>query len=96
MKYMTFFCSKEQSPAARQQAVEALFRPILLDGVTMLELLEEEKPATSLRAVRTQLMKAVRESRPAVPSSYLDMPLLTTAMTEYARLIAAEMETICP
>ena len=90
------FCSKEQSPAAQRQAMETLFRPILLDGVAMLELLEEERLASSLRTVRTQFMKAIKESRPAVLSSHLNMPLLTAAMTEYAQLIAAEMETICP
>ena len=93
---LTAFCSCEQSPAAQQQAMEHLFRPILLDGVAMLELLGEEQIAFSLRTVRTQFMKAVRESRPVVLSSYLNMPLLITAMTEYAQLIAAEMETICP
>lgn len=93
---LTAFCSREQPPAAQQQAMETLFRPILLDGVTMLELLEEEQLASSLRTVRTQFIKAVKESRPAVLSSRLNMSLLTTVMTEYAQLIAAEMEIICP
>lgn len=93
---LTAFCSREESPAARQQAMETLFRPILLDGVTMLELLEEEQLASSLRTVRTQFMKTVKEARPLILSSHLDMSLLTNAMTEYAQLIAAEMETICP
>lgn len=90
------FCSQKQSLTARQQAMEALFRPILLDGVTMLELLEEEQLASSLRTVRTQFMKTVKEASPVILSSHLDMSLLTNAITEYAQLIAAEMETICP
>ena len=93
---LSAFCSREQPPAAQRQAMEALFRPILLDGVTMLELLEKEDIASSLRTVRTQFIKAVKESRPAVLSSYLNMSLLMTSITEYAQLIAAEMETICP
>lgn len=93
---LTAFCSVEQPPAAQRQAMETLFRPILLDGVTMLELLEKEDLASSLRTVRTQFLNAVKESRPAVLSSRLNMTLLTAAMTEYAQLIAAEMETICP
>ena len=60
----------------------------------MLELLEEEQLASSLRTVRTQFMKTVREA--SILSSHLDMSLLTNAITEYAQLIAAEMETICP
>ena len=93
---LTAFCSCEQFPAAQQRAMETLFRPILLDGVTMLELLEEEQLASSLRTVRTQFMRTIRESRPAVLSTHLDMPLLTASINEYAQLIAAEMETICP
>ena len=91
---LTAFCSREQSLTARQQAMETLFRPILLDGVTMLELLEEERLASSLRTVRTQFMNTVKEAR--ILSSHLDMSLLTNAITEYSQLIAAEMETICP
>lgn len=88
------FCSQEQSPAAQRQAMDALFRPILLDGVTMLELLEEDRLASNLRTLRTQFTKALKSSRPLILSSCLDMSLLTTSMTNYARLIAAEMETI--
>ena len=76
--------------------MKTLFRPILLDGITMLELLEEEQMASSLRSVRTQSMKIIRESRPAVLSSCLNMHLLKTTMNEYAQLIDAEMETVCP
>ena len=88
------FCSKEQTPDALERNMESLFRPILLDGVTMLELLEEEQTAGSLRAVRTQLMKVRGEKIPTVLSDRLDMSLLANAMTEYKQLIAAEMETI--
>lgn len=90
------FCSRQQSPAAQQEAMETLFRSILLDGVTMLDLLEEERLASSLRTIRTQFIKAVKENCTAALASRLDMPLLTASMTEYAQLIAAEMETICP
>lgn len=91
---LSAFCSQEQSPAAQRQAMDALFRPILLDGVTMLELLEEDRLASNLRTLRTQFTKALKSSRPLILSSCLDMSLLTTSMTNYARLIAAEMETI--
>lgn len=90
------FCSLRQSPAAQQQAMETLFRPILLDGITMLELLEEERLASSLRTIRTQFIKAVKENCTAALTSRLNIPLLVASMTEYAQLITAEMETICP
>lgn len=90
------FCSRRQSPAAQRRAMETLFRPILLDGVTMLELLEEERLASSLRTIRTQFMEAVKKNCTAVLASQLDMPLLAASIDEYAQLITAEMETICP
>lgn len=92
------FCSQEQSTAALREARGALFRPILLDGVTMLELLGEEQIAAALRTVRAQLMAALRENRPVVLARRLDMTLLKSAMTEYAGLIdkAAEREDECP
>ena len=91
---ITAFCSQEQTPETLERAMAGLFRPILLDGVTMLELLEEEQIAGPLRTVRAQLMKVRGERIPAVLSNRLDMRLLTAAITEYKQLIAAEMETI--
>ncbi|MBD5162840.1 MAG: hypothetical protein HDT14_12685 [Oscillibacter sp.] len=95
---ITAFCSREQPVAALREARGTLFRPILLDGVTMLELLMEEQIAAALRTVRAQLMAALREDRPVIPARRLDMALLTKAMTEYAGLIekAAEREDECP
>lgn len=91
---ITAFCSQEQPAAALREARGTLFRPVLLDGATMLELLGEEQIAAALRTVRVQLMAALREDRPVVPARRLDMALLTNAMTEYAGLIdkAAERE----
>lgn len=88
------FCSQEQLPDAQRRAMNGLFRPILLDGVTMLELLEEERLAAGLRKLRGQFMETVRTSLPATLSSCMDMSLLTASMAGYARLIAAEMEAI--
>lgn len=72
-----------------------LFRPILLDGVSMLDLLEEEEIASGLRTIRSQLLNAVKENRSAVLSTRLNMSMLTTVMSKYARHIAAEMEKLC-
>lgn len=93
---VTAFCSQEQPTSALREARDTLFRPILLDGVTMLELLREEKIAAALRTVRTQFMTALREDRPVVLAQRLDMALLMNAMTEYAGLIEKERENECP
>lgn len=93
---ITAFCSQEQPAAALREARDRLFRPILLDGVTMLELLGEEQIAAALRTVRAQLMAALREDCPVVPARRLDMALLTNAMTEYAGLIKNPNSALCP
>lgn len=93
---ITAFCLQEQPAAALREARDRLFRPILLDGVTMLELLGEEQVAAALRTVRAQLMEALRENRPAVLARRLDMALLTSAMTEYAGLIKSPHSALCP
>lgn len=95
---ITAFCSQEQRTSALREARGKLFRSILLDGVTMLELLGEERIAAALRTVRGQFMAALREDRPVVLARRMDMGLLRNAMMEYAGLIdkAAERENECP
>lgn len=53
------FCSREQPASALRTARDTLFRPILLDDVTMLVLLGEERIAAALRTVRAQLVAAL-------------------------------------
>ena len=77
------FCTPEQTAAGQAAALDDLFRPLLLDGVTMLELLEDTKPAASLRTVRAQLLPLVRAGRAAVLSEGIDLPLLNASIRAY-------------
>lgn len=88
---ITAFCSWKQPAAALREARDTLFRPILLDGVTMLELLGEEQTATPLRTVRAQFLRIIRENRPAVLAEELDMRLLCAAMIQYEELILKQI-----
>ena len=87
------FCGKEQSAASMREAMNALFRPILLDGVTMLELLDETTIVTTLKGVRTQFLDVIKEGQAAILADRLDMPLLNGAITQYETLIMKHMET---
>ena len=77
------FCTQQQTPAAQAAALNDLFRPLLLDGVTMLELLENTEPAASLRTVRAQLLPLIRAGRPAVLSESIDLSLLNASIRAY-------------
>ena len=77
------FCTQQQTPAAQAAALNDLFRPLLLDGVTMLELLEDTEPAASLRTVRAQLLPLIRAGRPAVLSESIDLSLLNASIRAY-------------
>ena len=86
------FCGKEQSAAALRESMNTLFRPILLDGVTMLELLEESEIATALKKVRTQFLNVIKGKQAAVLADKLDMTLLNDAVARYEALIRNHME----
>ncbi len=68
-----------------------IFRPLLPDGVTMLELLEDREPAASLRTVRAQLLSPVRAGRAAVLSEGIDLPLLNVSI----RACHDRIEQVC-
>ena len=88
------FCALEQSAASLRAAMNSLFRPILLDGVTMLELLEETEIAGPLKEVRAQLLAVIKQECPAVLENKLDTVRLNAAITQYEKRIVKHMETI--
>ena len=73
-------------PQALREAMDPLFRPLLLDGVTMLELLGEEEVRGMLRTLQRQLLTAVREKT----ALRLDLALLEEAAEGYQALVSAE------
>ncbi len=85
------FCTQQQTPAAQAAALNDLFRPLLLDGITMMELLEDTEPAASLRTVRAQLLPLIRAGRPAILSESIDLSLLNTSIRAYH----SRIEQIC-
>ena len=81
------FCSQERSPMDIRSSMNTLFRAILLDGITMLDLIGENQISQKLKIVQGQLMAAVKESNPLRLDQRLDMALLDSAMTDYIHLI---------
>lgn len=86
-KDISAFCSWERSPADIQSSMNTLFRAILLDGITMLDLIGETQISQKLKTVQGQLMDAVKENKPLRLDQRLDMELLNSAITDYISLI---------
>lgn len=87
------FCALERTPVQQRTAMETLFRALLLDGVTMLELLEKISPWAALKKAQGQLLAMVRGNCPVVPGQYLDLALIDGTIEEYQELICAHMRT---
>ena len=85
---MLEFCRREPGPQEIREAMDPLFRALLLDGITMLELLGEQEVRGMLRTLQGQLLTAVRENT----ILRMDTELLERAVEGYAALITAQID----
>lgn len=92
-KEIADFCSQEKTAKDIRLSMNTLFRAILLDGITMLDLIGETQISQKLKIVQDQFMNAVKENKPLQLNQYLDIALLNSAITEYIDLIRAHMLT---
>lgn len=81
------FCNREQSPQALKTAQNTMFRAILLDAITMLELLENAEPLKTLRVLQRELLTALQEDKPLTLSDRLSMNCFENAIDAYRKLI---------
>ena len=86
-KEIADFCSQEKSSMDIRSSMNTLFRAILLDGITMLDLIGETQISQKLKIVQGQFMNAVKENKSLQLDQCLDMALLNSAMTEYINLL---------
>ena len=85
------FCAAEQTPEAQFSALNRLFRPLLLDGITMLELIGQVDLARRLKDLQAQLLTALKARKTCALAEYLDMDALDKAGEDYAVLIRKEL-----
>lgn len=81
------FCCREQTPQALRAARDTLFRAILLDGITMLKLLENEEPLQTLKSVQKEFLAALKENKALVPADRLSLNRLECAIDAYRELV---------
>ena len=73
--------------SAYMEALNRLFRPLLLDGITILELAGEMTFSTQLRELQTALMRFMRTDRSGILAETLPVPVLRDLAQRYEQLI---------
>ena len=89
------FCSQEKTAEDIRLSMNTLFRAILLDGITMLDLIGKTHISKSLKIVQGQFMNAVKSDRALQLNKCLDVTLLKKAIKEYLDLICIRMSETC-
>ena len=85
------FASAAHDPAAYLPALNRLFRPLLLDGISMLTLAGETALAGRFTELQGALMTFLRGDRSGRLSDVLSLPELSAAAEAYVRLIEARI-----
>ena len=88
---LTDFCATEKTAEEMMRAMNTLFRPMLLDGITMLELIGQDALAGKLHQVQREFLSAIRAGKPVVLAEVMQMDVLMQAMNDYITLIQGEL-----
>ena len=88
---LTEFCTEERTPEEIMGAMNTLFRPVLLDTITMLDLIEEEILSKKLRAVQAEYLTAIRLGKTVRLDDAIHLDNLLDALDEYRMLIGKQI-----
>ncbi len=82
-------CSREETVGILRSKRNTLFRPLLLDGITMLNLLGKTALAERFTEVQRQFLNALRQEPSAciILADYISIDAFTAAAEEYVRII---------
>lgn len=86
-------CRCEMTAGQLRQRLNTLFRPLLLDGITMLQLIDETALADQLSSLQRGLLAALKQppDKALILGEYLSMDELAGAAERYIRLIQDEL-----
>ena len=88
------FAAEKHDPNAYFPMMNCLFRPLLLDGITMLELVGETALAQKFTALQQQFMAFMRGTREEALRETLSMDSLHDLTEQYASLIEQQIERL--
>lgn len=86
------FAAKKHDPDDYLPVMNSLFRPLLLDGITMLELAGENDLAQEYTALQRQFMTFMRGTREEALQKMLSLDRLHALTEQYAHLIEQQMQ----
>lgn len=81
------FISNIQSPQAMKEAMNRLFRSLLLDGLSMAKLLKENELEELLTRLQKQFLAMVRKNEAMTPAQELDAEEINRAIERFVNLI---------
>ena len=81
------FCRETHTTEEYDKAMDDLFRALLLDGITMLELTEETELAEAFRKEQRGLLAFMKGDRTGLLAEYISLERLKAAAEEYGRVI---------
>lgn len=85
------FVSEVQTSQSMKHSMDRLFRPLLLDGITMMQLLKKEKQAEQLRELQKKYLTVVREEREVRLTDEFDCTAFDDMVDEFIGLIREKM-----
>ena len=90
-KDIAAFCSQTKSAAEIKKSMNTLFRAILLDGITMLDLIGNAEISQKLKTVQNQFTTAIKENKSLQLNQRIDTSLLDSAINDYMALIDSRL-----
>lgn len=81
------FCSKEQDVSALIESRDTLFAPVMLDVLSMMEIIEEKDLAHDIKLVRTHYLNLMRENRALVLAEELGLEDIRGIILRYQNVI---------
>lgn len=87
-------CSRQETVGALRSMLNTLFRPLLLDGISMLGLLDEVELADKFSLVQNSFLNALRQDpdTKVLLGDYISIPEFESLVFEYVRLISKEAQ----
>ncbi|MBR2046120.1 MAG: hypothetical protein IJ958_08315 [Agathobacter sp.] len=89
-------CGKEVAPEVLRSKLNTLFRPLFLDGITMLNLIGETEISDEFSKMQGELLRVLRQdiTEGILLKDYISMDKLRASVQKYMELIKVEIEKL--
>ena len=85
-------CNEFHPIGELRSLLNPLFRALLLDGISMLQLLKEDQLVAALSSVQRDLLQALRSDAPQLRlAEHLDMDILDASISKYQAIIRSNL-----